>query len=1027
MMICALLVLITTATAMAAPDLPDIDDLRPGLVFTATDSATPPVTVGRLEPSMALTLLTGESAHPRLSGDRGQLRWDGYLNVLRAGEYRFSTWLRGRLRLTIDDKPVLTAEEIGATATLKSAAQPLRLEAGVHRIAATFERMPGLGRVQILWQSQTMSQAPLAADLLFHAPRWLDAGQPFATVRASQKADHGRYLAEEFHCLACHKPADNDKLAKGLNGRSGPDLSQVGGRVHVGWIFRWLAAPAQVRPGAVMPRLFTDDERGRTERYAVARYLASLGGPVPAQKAISANDYAKSAANGNKLFGSIGCSICHRDDKKLEPAAIHGFLGARPARSVFPLADLADKTTVDRLASFLQNPHAVDPSGRMPNLLLNQQEAIELARFLCKPNTKNSADDLPQPPANEQRIAAFKAVDDRPAELETWQRLPADLQWVDLGKRLVIEKGCNNCHTLAPGGKPFANIVASASFDDLKKITSAKGCLAKADKDHGKAPRFVVSDAEVDSLLQFLKQGTTGAGSSAPAWAARVTLQRFNCLGCHQRDGEGGLTPELTESLRRFENAENAEAISPPPLSGVGLKLRTPWLRQVLVAAGRARPWMGLRMPQFGEPHVGRLPESLAFLDGAEADSKVHDIPLSGTNIETGRRLVGKNGFGCVSCHDLAGRPNFGTRGPDLSSMNQRVRHDWYLRWLEVPQRLSPGTRMPTVFPDGKSLLTTILGGRADAQADAIWAYLSLGNNLPMPDGMEPPKGVILAATDRPVILRTFMHDAGSRAIAVGFPGGLSVAFDTNTCRLAYAWTGGFLDASPVWNGRGGSPAHALGQRIWTTPTGCPLAVTTSQEIPDFTTRRLDPALGASPPEGKLVTAPRQLHFDGYTIDKRGIPTFHSQLNTAQGPLTDISERAVPLVSPVAAALGREFSLKLPQGATAWVLAGESSTPPRRLVSDGRLVDLDLKPGRLELPVVGVRLAVAESGGSLAIVGTTQAPDGSRWLLQKQGDRWQMVLRLPTATSAQPTQFTLGVWNPYREEPALLKELATPP
>src|SRR5207244_3304261 len=103
-----------------------------------------------------------------------------------------------------------------------------------------------------------------------------------------------------------------------------------------------------------------------------------------------------------------------------------------------------------------------------------------------------------------------------------------------------------------------------------------------------------------------LLDGATGAGSPAPMYVARTTIQRFNCLACHSRNSEGGLPPELVEALRRYEKADNAEMITPPPLTGVGHRLRTPWMRQVLVHAGRARPWMGLRMPQFGEKNVGK-------------------------------------------------------------------------------------------------------------------------------------------------------------------------------------------------------------------------------------------------------------------------------------------------------------------------------------------------------------------------------------------------------------------------------------
>ena len=67
-------------------------------------------------------------------------------------------------------------------------------------------------------------------------------------------------------------------------------------------------------------------------------------------------------------------------------------------------------------------------------------------------------------------------------------------------------------------------------------------------------------------------------------------------------------------------------------------------------------------------------------------------------------------------------------------------------------------------------------------------------------------------------MLRTFLKDGGSRAVAVGYPGGVSAAFSADECRLAYAWAGNFLDATPVWDKRGGKPALLLGPKFWTAP-----------------------------------------------------------------------------------------------------------------------------------------------------------------------------------------------------------------
>jgi hypothetical protein len=431
---------------------------------------------------------------------------------------------------------------------------------------------------------------------------------------------------------------------------------------------------------------------------------------------------------------------------------------------------------------------------------------------------------------------------------------------------------------------------------------------------------------------------------------------------------------------------------------------------------------MGLRMPQFGEAHAGELPEAFAALEGTGPEVSP-DVAVSAARIEAGRRLIGKNGFGCISCHDLAGVPNSGTRGPDLASMNQRVRYEWYGRWLEQPQRVSPGTRMPMVFPDGKSLLPSVLNGSAAAQAEAMWAYLALGPALPLPEGLETPKGLALSVGERPVLLRTFLPEAGTRAVAVGYPGGVSVAFDAATCRLAYAWSGHFLDASPVWNNRGGAPARLLGQRFWAAPAGPSWLVTPSQQAPDFADKATDPAYGATPPEGQVFQGTRLLHFSGYEVDRSGLPTFRYLLTTAESSLVEIRERPEPLLSPVANGLARRFTLQLPAHHFAWLLAGETSLAPLLLDDEGIAKPVDLKSGAVEWITTRQRLVLSEAGGRPLVLEAIQPADGARWLLRRRGTGWQVLVRLSSLPEAGKVQVTLRIWAPYREDATLLNDM----
>ena len=816
-------------------------------------------------------------------------------------------------------------------------------------------------------------------------------------------------------------------MAKTLTWRQGPDLSDIGKRTHAGWIEQWLDSPQKMRPGTVMPELFAHDDLSKVERYAVAHYLASLGGPVQARQ--PAKRDAGSITRGQKLFTSAGCIACHgaypgQADKE-SPAAKDTTIYGVP--KLHPLDALGSKTTAERLADYLKDPLKHDPSGRMPNMVLTDNEAQDLARYLCDATDKNIPNEITSPPNAPQIDDVFKRVDQRPEELAAFKKLPAAAQWKDLGKRLVLDKGCNNCHKIEPGGKPFAQMQASADLADL--LNAAKqhaGCLADKADQRGKAPAFALTDADRAALRSFLNDGLHGAGTTAPGYTARVEIRRFNCLACHNRDGEGGLSTALTEQLRQYEKAENAEAVSPPTLTGIAHKLRTPWMKEVLTKAGRARPWMGLRMPQFGDANVGKLPEMLASLEGTDTDDTIHKVEVTTAKIEAGRKLVGKTAFGCIACHDLAGIPNSGTRGPDLAGMNQRVRYKWYQRWLEQPQRMQPGTRMPSVFMEGKSLVSSVFDGSADKQAEAIWGYLSLGPTLPLPVGMEPPKGMILYVTDRPTILRTFMPDqGGTRAIAVGYPGGVSASFDAHTCRLTYAWSGQFLDARPVWDGRGGNPAKLMGAKFWTAPPGCPVAATTSSEPPDFLSRAADPAYGGALPEGKVFRGTPLLHFEGYSVDAKGVPTFKYQLTVGDKEDVKISERPEPLRAPAGVGVGRRFVLEVPAKHAAWLFVGESFDAPKLLDDKGNKQALDLKGGVAEMPAAKHTLVLSLGGDRVALLVPASVPEGSQWRVQQIDKKWQVLLRTPTPDKAATLHVGVNIWVPHRDEVGLLKDLVT--
>jgi hypothetical protein len=201
-----------------------------------------------------------------------------------------------------------------------------------------------------------------------------------------------------------------------------------------------------------------------------------------------------------------------------------------------------------------------------------------------------------------------------------------------------------------------------------------------------------------------------------------------------------------------------------------------------------------------------------------------------------------------------------GVVGTDLGEVTSRVHAQWFHDFLLDPASLKERTRMPTFFPDGKSQNKDVLNGDVEQQIAAIWAYLKAGDKQPLPEKIlaAKPKNYELVPDKKPIILRTFMQDAGTHAIAVGFPQKVHVAFDAEQVRPAVAWKGRFLDAQGTWFIRFAPPADPLGDALMQFPSGPPVAFLKQTE--------------EAWPESKPGTS--ALQFRGYRIDKQGVPTF---------------------------------------------------------------------------------------------------------------------------------------------------------
>lgn len=83
--------------------------------------------------------------------------------------------------------------------------------------------------------------------------------------------------------------------------------------------------------------------------------------------------------------------------------------------------------------------------------------------------------------------------------------------------------------------------------------------------------------------------------------------------------------------------------------------------------------------------------------------------------------------------------------------------------------------------------------------------------------------------TTPPYLYRIFMPDTGPAAIAVSLPNHLSYCWDAGTCKLRYAWQGGFLDPTDYFDKKAEKFAKLLGTIFYRDRTTYPLRFSLSR------------------------------------------------------------------------------------------------------------------------------------------------------------------------------------------------------
>lgn len=714
------------------------------------------------------------------------------------------------------------------------------------------------------WEEKDTNEAVLALTNFLAAN-----GQPAYESHNLQAARKGEKLFHEVGCVACHAPRNGTKVSNATS----VSLANLQEKYTVGSLAEFLKNPHGVRPSGRMPSLNLQ----KNEPAELAHYLAGGGESqlVPnvnykvyhgEWQTLPDFDELKAVSSGQSP--GLDLTVAGRNDNfgivyeayYLAPknGEYRFWLGSDDGSAL--LVDGKELINVDGI-----HPHSTKEAKVSLSKGVHQVrvEYFELA------GDESLALDVQPPGGSRQSAAMLLTLNEdgtpverkKPTEQANGDQLVfyRDQNLVARGRELFSSLGCANCHQMKVGKQALSGIKSV----DFAKLQPAKGCLAAASDEKSRVPDFEVSPAQRLAIASIIE--AKGLEANDAEEQIRQTMTRFNCYACHERGGVGGPEFDRNSLFITSQHEMGDEGRIPPPLNGVGDKLKENWLKQVLDQGANDRPYMLTRMPRFGNNNIGHLSGHFIqedLLD--EAKIAVFDEPLHRIQA-TGRELVGDQALACIKCHTFGPHQATGIQAISLTEMNKRVREDWFLRYLYEPAKYRPGTRMPTGFPNGQAAIRDIYDGDPNKQISAVWLYLKEGSKAGVPDGLIA-KMIELKPEQEPIIYRNFLEGVGPRGIAVGYPELAHLAWDANELCLKLIWHNRFIDASKHWVGRGPGNQVPLGDHLLKVDHAIPVASLASDETPWPT---------------ESVRNREGFQFKGYSLNAAGQPTFSYQTSFA--------------------------------------------------------------------------------------------------------------------------------------------------
>jgi len=538
----------------------------------------------------------------------------------------------------------------------------------------------------------------------------------------------GQRMFEQIGCTGCHLVKGYEDIPK-----IGPSLRRISAKVDPSWMVRWIQNPHSYLPRTRMPNFSLKED----EAIAIAAFLWSASKeegeewlqehPPPA--ALREGDK-NLAARGKSLVESLGCKGCHG----FADGEFSTVLGKE--KDIVPnLKNIAAKVSPRWTYHWVKNPRDFSPATRMPSLRLTDPEALAITAYLM---TLGS------------RAEAIAGVEERLLDGKNVKR----------GESLVRKYGCFGCHDIQGmekesrigvelttfGSKTLEELFFGnrteirRTWDDwtYNKLKSPR--IYATNRVEQVMPQFNLQDEDIKALRVVLagfreskvpqRYRADQSQRAAQVVEGRRLMHQYNCIGCHEIENRGGF-------IRRY--FQENPALAPPVLNGEGEKVQSNWLYSFLKEPLPLRPWLNVRMPTFGfsDQEANLLVGLFNGLSKVEIPYAYFDdrrVPRE--HLEAARALFSRDYFNCLSCHQQGDKKPEGPPegwAPDLTLARSRLSPSWILKWLQDPQKVQPGTKMPSFFPGGPD---NILGGKDERQIEALRDYImSLGRRGGQTDG----------------------------------------------------------------------------------------------------------------------------------------------------------------------------------------------------------------------------------------------------------------------------------------------------